>query len=544
MPERGWLRERLGLTSGPLLMYLGTLSPRKQPGMLARAAAALARPDVQLVFAGNDMGEERAVRRLVRRLGLEPRTRFTGLLTGPSRYAALAAADVVVYPSYGEVFGLVPLEALQAGTPVIVSNDSGCGEIVSEIGGGLLVAPGNPSLLAAAVGKILDNLPRWRAAAAQAGSGGVQTLPSEPRGRQARRGVSRGPRPGGTPMTQTGVSFVVPVHNGERWLDEVLTAILAQRDGRPFEIIAVDDGSTDGSPRILAARAEADGIRVLRAAKRGAAAAMNQGIREASHPIICLVDQDVVLKPGWLAAVLAPFDDPAVGAVQGRYRHRPAGAGCGESGGDGPRAAVRGHRRGADHHVCTGNSAYRAEALHKAGLFDESFGYGYDNDMSYRLMRAGYALRFCPGARSVHRWRETLRGYLAQQYGQGYGRLDIVWKHPGWVAGDAVSPSMMMAHAPLMAAALASGVASLLLRAAGLPWRQAAALAGVIVAGLALERLVAGVRAAIRHRDAAGLLFVPLHLLRDAAWALAIVAWAARRLAGRGRHPSQSMGRR
>ncbi|HSP90480.1 MAG TPA: glycosyltransferase family 4 protein, partial [Vicinamibacterales bacterium] len=170
MPARGWFRERLGLTDGPLLMYLGTLSPRKQPGMLARAGAALARPDVQLVFAGNDMGEERAVRRVVRRLGLEPRTRFTGLLTGPSRYAALAAADVVVYPSYGEVFGLVPLEALQAGTPVIVSNDNGCGEIIGEIGGGLLVAPGNPALLAAAVGKILDSLPRWRAAAAQAGA--------------------------------------------------------------------------------------------------------------------------------------------------------------------------------------------------------------------------------------------------------------------------------------------------------------------------------------------------------------------------------------
>ena len=170
MPERGWLRERLGLTDGPLLMYFGTLSPRKQPDMLARAVATLARPDVQLVFAGNDMGEERAVRRLVRRLGLEPRTRFTGLLTGPSRYAALAAADVVVYPSYGEVFGLVPLEALQAGTPVIVSNDNGCGEIIGEIGGGLLVAPGDPALLAAAAGKILDSLPRWRAAAAQAGA--------------------------------------------------------------------------------------------------------------------------------------------------------------------------------------------------------------------------------------------------------------------------------------------------------------------------------------------------------------------------------------
>ena len=169
LPERGRFRERLGLTAAPLLMYLGTLSPRKQPCVLARAAAGLKRADVQLVFAGNDMGEERATRREVRQGGLEARTRFTGLLTGPARYAALADADVLVYPSYGEVFGLVPLEALQAGTPVIVSNDSGCGEIIDGLGGGILVPPGNPALLASAIETMLANLPRWRTAAASAG---------------------------------------------------------------------------------------------------------------------------------------------------------------------------------------------------------------------------------------------------------------------------------------------------------------------------------------------------------------------------------------
>jgi len=169
LPERGRFRERLGLTAAPLLMYLGTLSPRKQPAVLARAAAMLGRPDLQLVYAGNDMGEGRATRLAVRRGGLEPRTRFTGVLAGPARYAALADADVLVYPSYGEVFGLVPLEALQVGTPVIVSNDSGCGEIVDGLGGGMLVPPGNPALLASAIETMLANLPRWRAAAAQAG---------------------------------------------------------------------------------------------------------------------------------------------------------------------------------------------------------------------------------------------------------------------------------------------------------------------------------------------------------------------------------------
>jgi glycosyltransferase involved in cell wall biosynthesis len=64
----------------------------------------------------------------------------------------------------------VPLEALQAGTPVIVCNDSGCGEIISGINGGLLVPPGDAAALSAAIAAMLADLPRWRAGAAQAGA--------------------------------------------------------------------------------------------------------------------------------------------------------------------------------------------------------------------------------------------------------------------------------------------------------------------------------------------------------------------------------------
>jgi glycosyltransferase involved in cell wall biosynthesis len=170
LPERGAFRRRYGLTDSPIVMYLGMLSPRKQPDVLARAAAGLERADVQLVFAGNDMGAARQTRKAVSRLGLDARTRFTGLVTGPSRYQALADADIVVYPSRDEAFGLVPLEALQCGTPVIVSNDCGCGEIIGDIGGGLLVPPGDAQALAAAIEAMLADLPRWRAAAAQAGA--------------------------------------------------------------------------------------------------------------------------------------------------------------------------------------------------------------------------------------------------------------------------------------------------------------------------------------------------------------------------------------
>ena len=79
------------------------------------------------------------------------------------------------------------------------------------------------------------------------------------------------------------MSFVVPVHNGAPTLARALDAIIAQRDGRPMEILAVDDRSTDGSATILA-RYAARGVTVLVGPGRGAAAAINLGVRRAGTP--------------------------------------------------------------------------------------------------------------------------------------------------------------------------------------------------------------------------------------------------------------------
>jgi hypothetical protein len=192
-------------------------------------------------------------------------------------------------------------------------------------------------------------------------------------------------------------------------------------------------------------------------------------------------------------------------------------------------------------HVCTGNAAYRADALHRVGLFDEGLGYGYDNDMSYRLRDAGHRLVLCRNARSHHQWREGLRGYLAQQYGYGYGRLDLVVKHPRRFAGDAVSPAPMMSHALLMALALGCSASAAVMALTAGPATLLAGVAAAIVATLAGERLAAGLRAARQFHDATALLFVPLHLARDAAWVAAVVAWTFRRLLRQPGNPSHSM---
>ena len=129
---------------------------------------------------------------------------------------------------------------------------------------------------------------------------------------------------------------------------------------------------------------------------RGIAAAINTGIRDARYPVICQIDQDVILDRGWLAVVLDALDDPGVVAAQGHYQTpRDGGFWARVMGRDLEQRYRRMPSRDVDH-VCTGNTAYRATALHQVGLLDESLGYGSDNDLSYRLKAAGHRLVFCP----------------------------------------------------------------------------------------------------------------------------------------------------
>jgi glycosyltransferase involved in cell wall biosynthesis len=168
-PARGRLRARLALGDRPLVLYLGKLTPRKQVETLVEAFAALG-GEARLVIAGNDMGMGRKLRRLLRRVERRDGAIFTGLLRGRERLEALADADVVVYASRDEAFGLVPVEALLCGTPVVVGDDAGCGEVIGATGGGLLVPPGDAGALTAALRRILAAPGAFRLAASRAAS--------------------------------------------------------------------------------------------------------------------------------------------------------------------------------------------------------------------------------------------------------------------------------------------------------------------------------------------------------------------------------------
>jgi glycosyltransferase involved in cell wall biosynthesis len=173
-PDGSDFRRRLALGDAPVVLFLGKLTPRKGVDVLLHAFDHLARPAARLVVAGNDMGSGRTIEALAARLELRDRIRRVDLLKRRERLDALAAADVVVYPSRDEVFGLVAVEALLCGTPVVVSDDSGCAEVVAQTGGGRTVPFGDAPRLALAIASVLDARDSWRSRA-QAAAGIVLT---------------------------------------------------------------------------------------------------------------------------------------------------------------------------------------------------------------------------------------------------------------------------------------------------------------------------------------------------------------------------------
>ena len=150
------LRGELGLASdaGPVIGMVGRLCPTKGADVLLWAASLLRGrwPGLQVVLVGGDVGDGkhgRLLRARARELGLA--AHFVGYRDDAARL--LPALDVLAVPSRAEPFGLVTVEALARGVPVVATSSGGSREIVRDGRDGLLVPPGDPEALAAAIVK-------------------------------------------------------------------------------------------------------------------------------------------------------------------------------------------------------------------------------------------------------------------------------------------------------------------------------------------------------------------------------------------------------
>jgi len=209
------------------------------------------------------------------------------------------------------------------------------------------------------------------------------------------------------------VSVVILNWNGLRHLARCLDALWAQTF-TDFEVILVDNGSTDGSVEWIAEHAPQ--ARLLRnAVNAGYAAANNQAIRASQAPFVATLNNDTQVEPGWLEALVAAADDPSVGSCASKmlFAARPEVINS-----TGICLDVTGFawdRRGGElddererepveiFGPCAGAALYRRAMLDQIGLFDEAFfAYLEDVDLAWRAQMAGWRCLYAPTARVYH----------------------------------------------------------------------------------------------------------------------------------------------
>ncbi|OPJ63369.1 glycosyltransferase family 4 protein [Clostridium oryzae] len=161
--DKNWARymvaKRLNIKL-PFLLYVGGFSPRKNVKSLIMAFSNIINSlskEFVLVIAGSLKDDGNMLKELCDRLKISSNVFFTGFVEEDFMPILYSAAEVFVYPSLYEGFGLPPLEAMSCGTPVITSNVSSIPEIVGDAG--ILIDPYDTSNLVNALGTLLENEP-------------------------------------------------------------------------------------------------------------------------------------------------------------------------------------------------------------------------------------------------------------------------------------------------------------------------------------------------------------------------------------------------
>ena len=223
-------------------------------------------------------------------------------------------------------------------------------------------------------------------------------------------------------MTPALVTVAIPVRNGATVIAPQLAALAGQEYDHPWELLVIDNGSTDGTAEVVAGFASSlPSLRVVREDRAGIGPARNRALSEARGDLLAICDADDVVQPGWLAAIVKGLEEhDAVGGFADMTLANPPQllAWRGTLPADQLPLAI-----GAWPFAPGCNMAVRTEVARALGGWDETYVAGSDDvDFSWRLVRAGYRLGFAPDAVVAYRVREGLRGMMRQFW--HYGRTE------------------------------------------------------------------------------------------------------------------------
>ena len=228
------------------------------------------------------------------------------------------------------------------------------------------------------------------------------------------------------------VSVVVPTYDRLPRLRRVLAGLAAQDLDRPFEVVVVDDGSTDGTDAYLRSGAPPLPIVASTQENQGPGAARNRGVDLATGEIVVFLDDDVIPDPGLVRAhvraherhgdrtvVIGPMRNPPDHQMSPWIRWEQAMLAKQYD------AMEAGEYDATARQFFTGNASLRREHLLAAGGFDPSLRRAEDVELAYRLDAAGLAFVYEPDAVGLHYAERSFGSWLAAGY--AYGRNDVVF---------------------------------------------------------------------------------------------------------------------
>ncbi len=226
------------------------------------------------------------------------------------------------------------------------------------------------------------------------------------------------------------LSIIIPCHNAAAVLGAQLDALTRQTWRYPWEIVLVDNCSTDAlTDVVLSYREKLPQLRVITApARKSQAYALNRGMAEARSDAVALCDADDEVASGWVQAMGEALLEHE--AVAGRIDTRKLNPAWLEATfGQHPQQEGLQTSFYPPHfpHAGSGNFGIRRAIHHAIGGFDEGIPYLFDTEYCWRLHRAGVKLHYCADALLHIRLRSTLRGIYAQS--RNWSRWEVLVAH-------------------------------------------------------------------------------------------------------------------
>lgn len=235
-------------------------------------------------------------------------------------------------------------------------------------------------------------------------------------------------------------SIIIPHYNGQQHLETCLGS-LRRQTVNDFEVLLVDNGSTDGSQAYL--RAEFPEVRLIELGRNfGFTGACNAGFAAATSPILILLNNDTETDPRWLENILDAFDrHPEVGSIASRMmlfdrrdHFHTAGDFVRLDGTPGNRGVWQKDEGQYDNEeyvfsACGGAAAYRREVLEQVGYLDDAYFFSCEDvDLGWRINLAGWRVLYLPAAIVYHKLKAT-GGSVTGSYYDGRNFLYLIAKN-------------------------------------------------------------------------------------------------------------------